>query len=89
MIAAVAVLVFLVVAIPVLICSAHIPGLRTLTGAAPLQDEEPPVLPPLPLDANPEDHAADVDRHSRTAQQARRATRPSELPHQDNRGRTL
>lgn len=32
-------LVFLLVAIPVLICSAHIPGLRELTGAAPLEDE--------------------------------------------------
>lgn len=32
-------LIFLLVAAPVLICSAHIPGLREITGAAPLEDE--------------------------------------------------
>lgn len=29
----------------VLLSAAHIPGLRDLTGAAPLQDEEPEVRP--------------------------------------------
>lgn len=29
----------------VALCSAHIPGLRDITGAAPLQDEEPGEVP--------------------------------------------
>jgi hypothetical protein len=38
-------------------------------------------LAALPLDENPEQHAADVDRHSRSAQAARHAQRPSDQPH--------
>lgn len=73
-------LIFLLIAAPVLICSAHIPGLRELTGAAPLEDE-PATEPYTAITETAEDFLAGdfagPDREYR-AVQARRTERTTD-----------
>jgi hypothetical protein len=65
---------FIVVGCAVLLFSAHLPWLRKVTGAGPLEAEA----------ATPEpepETAAVVDQNYRSAQAARRARTASDLPH--------
>lgn len=70
----VAALAFLLIAIPVLLCAAHIPGLREITGAEPLEAEPKPYT-----------HTTEQDTTfllgDYTPAAARRAAHVSQLPH--------